>query len=201
MPDFVPKPDGELVAFGDRVVAAMEADEAAYGVTAAQSADLRAKLTAFRNSLASSEAAKAAARTAVAAKDVARDDFERTLRDVVKVVQVNSAVTDASRTAAGLPVHDTVRTSSAPVAPRDLVAVADAAGNADLKFNGNGNSSGARFVVQKKAGSSLEFVNVDVITATSLRVSGLVVGQRCEFRVLARRGKIDSAPSNTASIF
>jgi hypothetical protein len=201
MADYIPKPDGEAAAYGERVVAAIEADEASFGLLPADSLALRAKLDAFKTKLAASDAAKAAAKTAVADKDTARDEFEAALRPTVQRVQLNPVVTDAIRVGAGLPVRDMVRTTSAPIAPRDLVAVADASGSADLKWNANGNASGIRFVVQKKPAGALEFSNVDVVTATKLRVRGLTVGQRCEFRVLARRGSADSGPSNVASIY
>jgi hypothetical protein len=201
MPDYIPKPDNDFLAYGERVVTALEADEVAYGIVAADSLDLRTKLDAFRTALSTSETEKAQARTAVADKDTARDDFEGALRRLVQMIQVSAVVTDAARVAAGLPVRDTVRTVSAPIAPRDLVASADGSGVALLKWSANGNAAGVRFVVQQKVGTALAFSNADVVTATTFRVTGLAVGVRAEFRILARRGGVDSAPSNTAAVY
>ena len=201
MADWFPKPDREAEALGERVVAALEADEVAYGVLPADSARLRGKLTTFRNNLNAADAAKAAQNTSVANKDAARTDFEDDLRAVVKIVQVNPIVTDELRTAAGLPIHDTGRSYHAPIAPRDLVAEAGANGTHRLKFNANGNTSGAMFVIEAKRATDTEFQRVDAITQTTYDAPGFTPGQRVDFRVRARRGTESSDPSNVATVF
>jgi hypothetical protein len=200
MPDWIPKPDVEFVAFADRVVSALEADEAAYGLVAADTLSLRAALTQLSNALGASNVAKNNATTAVAAKDARRAEFEGLLRPIVQRVQVNPNVTDAQRTAAALPIRDTVRTVSAPIAPRDLVAVSDGSGVNSLKWNANGNSSGVEYVVEAKVGPALDFSTVDVTRATSYRHSGRTVGQLVNYRVRARRGAALSEPSNVAGV-
>ena len=200
MGDWFPKPDREAEALGERVVAALEADEVAYGVLPADSARLRGELTAFRNSLNAADAAKAAQNNAVAAKDNARATFEEDLRNVVKVIQVNPIVTDELRNGAGLPVHDGGRSYHAPIPPRDLVAEAGAGGVHRLRYNANGNASGIMFVIEHKRPADAEFQRVDAITQTTYEAAGYVPGQVVHFRVRARRGTELSEPSNVATV-
>jgi hypothetical protein len=110
-------------------------------------------------------------------------------------------VTDATRTAAGIPVRDTVRTFSAPVSPRELVATQASPTSASLAWNSNGNASGVQYVIEKRVNNAGEWLQVDVVTATRYLAQGLTPGVRVDFRVKARRGAQTSDPSNTASIY
>jgi hypothetical protein len=201
MPDYIPKPDGESQSYTDVLIAALELDEAAFGITVAQSLALREAHTRFEDALNAANTAKGAAQVAVAAKDTARTALEQLLRPIVAQIQVNPAVTDADRVAAGIPIRDTTRTFSAPVTPSGLVATADAAGTNLLKWSGAGNSTGIQFVVEAKVGSALEFSTVDVVTATTYRHTGRTPGQQVVYRVRARRGSALSDPSNVATVY
>jgi hypothetical protein len=201
MPDYIPKPDGEMAAFTETVIAALEADEAAYGLVAAQTLALRAAQTAFTGSLTNSNTKKAEAQIAVADKDSKRQELEDALRPIVAQIQVNPIVTDELRLTASLPVRDTVRTVSSPIPPAGLVANADASGVNVLTWNSNGNASGIRYVVEAKIANAGEFSLVDVVTATSYRHLGRTPGQPVLYRVLARRGAETSQPSNVAGVY
>jgi hypothetical protein len=200
MADYIPKPDVEASALIERVVAAIEADEAAFGLLPADSLALRTKLDDFKAKLAASSAAKAAATNAVAAKDVSRVVLEDAFRPLVQRIQVNPAVADATKSGAGLPLRDTTRTTTAPIAPTDLVVVADGAGVNRLKWSANGNTSGIQYVVEAKIGAAVDYSTVDVRTSTTLEHGGRVVGQGVDYRVRARRGDALSAPSNVGSV-
>jgi hypothetical protein len=201
MPDYIPKPDGEAVAYTETLITALESDEAAYGITAAQSLALRAAHTDFENSLNVSNTKKGEAQIAVADKDTKRTALEAALRPIVAQIQVNPVVTDPLRVAAGIPIRDTVRTFSNPVTPSGLVATADAAGTNSLKWSGAGNSTGIQFVVEAKIGAAPEFSTVDVVTATTYRHTGRTPGQQVVYRVRARRGSALSDPSNVATVY
>jgi hypothetical protein len=201
MPDYIPKPDGEAVAYTETLITALESDEAAYGITAAQAIALRAAHTEFENSLNVSNTKKGAAQIAVADKDTKRTALEAELRPIVAQIQVNPAVEDAARVAAGIPIRDTTRTFSNPITPTDLVANADAAGTNSLKWADAGNSTGIQYVVEAKAGSATEFLTVDVVTARTYRHTGRTAGQKVEYRVRARRGSAISDPSNVAVVY
>jgi hypothetical protein len=201
MPDYIPKPDTEALVYTDNLIAALEANEVSYGGVAAEFDPLRVLHTTFENALNAGNTAKADAQVAVAAKDTARSDLEAALRPVVQQIQVNPAVTDASRVAAGIPLRDTVRTFSNPVTPSDLVATADAAGTNSLKWSGAGNASGIQYVVEAKIGAAPTFSTVDVVTATTYRHTGQTPGTPVQYRVRARRGSAISDPSNIAGVY
>lgn len=198
--DWFPKPDTEANALADRIVTAIEADEVAFGLVPADTLRLRAKVAAFAAALVAADAAKAQQNIAVAAKDAARKELEDDLRPTVQRVQVNPAVTDETRTAAGIPVRDTVRSYNAPIAPRDLVAQEGANGVHSLKWNGNGNADGVQFVVEGKAPADADFRRLDAVTTTKYSTEPFARGVRIDFRVRARRGTELSEPSNVASV-
>lgn len=200
MPDQIPKPDVEFSAFAEQVITAFEADEVGYALLPADTLALRSELNAFKSALAAAIAAKSQSTLAVADKDQERKDVEMMLRPIIQRVQVNPNVTDAQRVAAGIRPRDTTRTTSAPIAPRDLVATADGAGTNTLKWNSNGNTSGIQYLIQGKVGPALEFATVDVVTSTTYRHTARVVGQPVLYRVIARRGENVSAPSNSAGV-
>ncbi len=201
MPDYIPKQDRAALAFYTTLLAALAATPAQYGLVAADVTPLSTKRTTFSSALDDADSAKVAASTAVAAKDTALDDVESSVRALVARIQVDPAVSDASRSAAGIPIRDTVRTTSAPIAPRDLVASADAAGVNRLSWNSNGNSVGVQYVVEAKVSTAAEFTIVDVVTATTFHHGGRTAGVPVLYRVRARRGTQTSEPSNVSGVY
>jgi hypothetical protein len=201
MPDYIPKPDGEAVAYTDSLITALQADEASYGLLAGQALELRAAHTAFEDALNFSNTKKGEAQIAVASKDTKRTALEQALRPIVAQIQVNPIVTDPVRVAAGIPIRDTVRTFSNPITPSDLVATADASGTNSLKWSDAGNATGIQYVVESKIGAATEFATVDVVTARTFRHTGRTPGERVEYRVRARRGSALSDPSNVAVVY
>jgi hypothetical protein len=201
MPDYIAKPDTDFAAQMTALIAVLAANEAAYGMAAGAAAPLSAALDTFDTALGTANTAKAAANVAVAAKDQARNDLEGLVRPLIRQIQENPIVTDALRSDAGIPIRDTVRTTSSPVAPSDLVATADAAGTNSLRWSGAGNASGIQFVIEAKVGSAPEFSIIDVVTATSYRHTDRVPGQAVLYRVKARRGSMTSDPSNIAGVY
>ncbi len=201
MPDYIAKPDTDFDAQMVALIAVLAANEAAYGLSAGATSALSAALATFDSALTAANTAKAASNVAVAAKDQARNDLEGLVRPLIRQIQENPVVTDELRSQAGIPIRDTVRTTSAPVAPSDLVATADAAGTNLLRWNGAGNSSGIQFVVEAKIGTSPDFNIIDVVTATSYRHTGRTAGVPVLYRVLARRGSQTSNPSNIAGVY
>ncbi len=201
MGDFIPKSDREAVAYIERALAQLTVTPAVYGVTAAKVTELDALRDDAILKLNASDAAQAASKVAVSAKDAAMLALLAAFRPVVAQIQVNPDVTDEARVTAGLPVRDTTRTVTAPIAPRELVARADASGINALTWNANGNTSGIRFVVQARIFPAADFATVDVVTATSYQHKNQRPGVQVVYRVLARRGGVDSAPSNQASVY
>jgi hypothetical protein len=201
MPDYIKKPDMEFRGQMETLANVLAASFADYGLLAADVMPITNALELFVTRLNQSEAAKAAALTAVANKDEARDALEALVRPMVRQIQERPAVTDEARLAAGIPIRDTVRTSSAPIAPLGLVATLASPRSANLAWNSNGNASGVDYVIEKRVNNAGEWMLVDVVRGTRKLVSGLTAGVRVDFRIRARRGSQTSDPSNTASIY
>jgi hypothetical protein len=201
MPDYIPKPDSEAIVFFDRAIDALELTPANYGIVAADATALRTSLEAFDDSYNAAQDAENSRVAAVAEKNTARAAFEAAFRPLVQQLQVNPAVSDESKTVAGLPIRDLVRTISAPVAPVDLVAVEMSGGAHELAWLSNGNAPGVQYVVEAKTGLAGDFSLVDVVTTTTFRRSGQTPGVRVDYRVRARRRDQNSEPSNVASVF
>ncbi len=201
MPDYIEKPDNDFLAQMTALIGVLAANEVAYGLIVDSTDPLAAELAQFQASLTAANTAKAAAQVAVAAKDTDRLELEGLVRPLIRQIQENPVVTDQLRVEAGIPVRDVVRTTSVPVTPVDLVAVADAAGTNSLRWAGAGNSSGIQFVIEAQVGGVGAFGMVDVVTATSYRHTSRVVGQQVVYRVRARRGSQISDPSNVAVVY
>lgn len=201
MPDWIAKPDVDFQAQMNAVVTALEADEAGYGLVADDTLALRAAVTDFTTKLGAADVAKAASNVAVAAKDASREALEAAIRPTVAQIQVNPVVTDAKRSAAGLPIRDTTRTFTAPIVPLDLVARELAGGVIELRWSANGNTSGIQYRVEKKSGAAVEYSLLDVTSATSYRDTTQPVGTRADYRVIAKRGDSVSPASNVASVY
>ncbi len=201
MPDYIPKPDRAFLAYLTMVLAAIGSQPEAYGTTSLALGPMTAALADFSTSLDAADTAKASAKVAVAAKDADRAELEALFRPFVLRVQTDPSVTDALKTGASLPLRDTTRTFSAPVAPVDLVATADASGTNMLRWSGAGNASGIQFVIEARIGAAADFSTIDVVTATSYRHTGRTPGQTVQYRIRARRGAAVSDPSNAAVVY
>lgn len=201
MPDYIPKADREAEAAMRRTVAWLGNNGEALGLDVPTREGLFERLNVFTDRLNVVDVAKGTLQTRVNEKDTARSNLETEFRRVIQTLQLNPLLTDAMRAESGIPIRDTVRTTSSPVAPRDLVAVADAAGFNSLTWSAAGNAAGVRYVVEAKPAGAAEFSTVDVVTATKFKHGGQTPGRNVVYRVLARRGDVVSPPSNTASVY
>ncbi len=199
--DWFPKPDDQAANRAAQIIAVLNANAAALGITAAEMASLTAARDEFTTALTASDTALANSKVKVATKNQERRELEDLLRPLVQRVQLNPALTDQMRGDAGLPIRDTTRTFSNPVAPSDLVATGGADGVNSLKWAAAGNTSGVQYVVEAKAVGALDWSVVDVTSATSYKHTGQTPGFKLEYRVLARRGAAKSAASNVAAVF
>src|SRR5947209_5731244 len=106
--------DGELLQIATAMAAAISADPAAFGLTAAYAAELTAKIDNFRSDINEQAAAMAKARSRTAAKNASRDDLEGYVcsgRNVAKAAGTPSA----KIASLGLPVSSSKTPSSATV--------------------------------------------------------------------------------------
>jgi len=201
MADYIKKPDSQFGGQMGVIVPSLVATPVAFGLVADDVAGLAALRADFDAKLAAADAAKAALATAVADKDAARKALEAVLRPLIKRVQAAPNVSDETKRAAGIPIHDTVRSTLAPIVVLGLVANLDGPAAALLSWNSNGNSSGVQYRVEKRVNNAGDWMLVDAVNPTRLRVTGLVPGVPVAFRVVARRGAAQAEPSNIASVY
>ncbi len=201
MADYIPKPDEEARVKMAQIVTWLSDNAGLVGLTPAEVTALDDARLSYFASLKAVNTAKTAQQNAVATKDGHRSELEVLVRAAVQRVQVNPAVTDAQRIAAGIPVRDDTRSFNAPTPPLALQATADASGFNALTWEPGSNAAGARYVIEARIGAATEFATVDVVTATTYKHQGRTPGQPVIYRVLARRGEVLSQPSNTASVY
>jgi len=115
MADFLPQADPDFNTFTANFVGYVNSHLAEFGLVAADLAPLVAALSAWTTAIAALGPAVAAAAAATQAKVSAHDALEALVRALVAVIQAKgAAVTDTSKTAAGVPVVDTIRTPIPP---------------------------------------------------------------------------------------
>jgi hypothetical protein len=124
MADFVKTSDQDFRAQASLVYTVVTGSPTTYGQTAGTMITFSDLLDDFTTSLADHVAAQEEARAKTQVKDAARALLEAAYRDVNRVAQVQSGITDGQLAAAGLPVHDSTRTpGSAPTQRAEVQVV------------------------------------------------------------------------------
>ncbi|MEZ6126399.1 MAG: hypothetical protein R3C49_25020 [Planctomycetaceae bacterium] len=107
---FIPASEGDFDSFVRQFVSRITQNPSLYDVTPERATLLESQLVNWDANYAAAVAARDAAKAAVVSKDEARATLEETVRSVARLIQANDTISDAARTAAGLPVHKTTRT-------------------------------------------------------------------------------------------
>lgn len=113
MSGYVPDSDSGFDSFASTFVSALSATPANYALTAGQVAPLAGLKTTWDTAFADLTVKQAAAHAATAAKTSARAGLETVIRQLVQIVQNSDGVSDADKTAAGIPLLDTTKTPAA----------------------------------------------------------------------------------------
>lgn len=124
----IPSNQRELQAYAQTVLAYVNANLAALGLVAADTATLSANVTASGTALGAHDTAANSARSARAAKDVAVSATEKSLRQLLRKVKANPALSDPQREGLGIGVPDRAATLTAmataiPAFTRPVIAV------------------------------------------------------------------------------
>lgn len=115
MPDFIPASDAVFNGWAAQFKAYATANAVALGLSPANVADLAAASGAWNISFGALEAAKAAARGAVGAKDTDRRAYVEVIRTLTAIIQANPAVTDQQRGELGITIAKTPGVIPVPV--------------------------------------------------------------------------------------
>lgn len=199
--DLIPTMDAALLTFGTTLAAAVTAAPASFGLAAADIAPVSADVNQFGQALQDVDALKAELASAVRQKEQIRLNVEAGLRSVARRIQADPAVTDDTRSNAGIPIRDFRPSSTAPNPPTDLVAAGLVSGVNELSWDRNGNLPNTEFVIEAMKGAETTFSQVDVTRAARYRHTGQTVGVKVIYRVRARRDGISSDNCREAGVY
>jgi len=122
MRDYIPRKDGDLVAWSANFASEVVGHIAAWGIPEQDAVDLQ---TATTNFALIYRKANSAARTSglVTAKDTARKILVKMIRGLVNFQLKNPIITDAERVDMKIPVYDKVRTSRFNIVTRPKITI------------------------------------------------------------------------------
>jgi len=123
MPDYIPDTDAEFRAWLKNFLDYANANLAALGLVAADTAPLGTAATTFNTAMDNNIAAQAAAKAAVESKETSRAAAEVLVRALAQRIQADGTVLDAQRHSLGLNVRATTRTPVAVPATRPVATI------------------------------------------------------------------------------
>ncbi len=115
---YIPRADGTFDTWQHHFGIYVTAHFLELGLTVEEVTGLKKVMLPWRSAFEAHGAARAAAKAARIAKTDRRGDYERTIREVVRRIQSNEAVTDAQRAALGITVRDAEPTPAPAPTPR-----------------------------------------------------------------------------------
>lgn len=113
----------------------------------------------------------------------------------------NDNVTDSLIELIGFDVKTQNSGSSGISVPTALLVNGTSDGINHLRFNRNGNRQGTNFIIEAKIDDSNTWVIIDVITNTKYDHKNQTPGVKIQYRVRAKRGDLESTPSNVAVVY
>lgn len=201
MPNFSTMTAGEISLFIADFSTIANANLAALSYVAADITAINAKKTALDNAIAAAEAARLASVAATTALKIAHKAAQLDISSRSKFIAANTAVAPVLKAQLGLPPADTVPSTNAPVTPLNLAVTGTPDGTNLLKWKSNGNLPRTMYDIYAKIGAATAWTLVRTITATKFTHSGQTAGVKALYRITARRGAVESIPSNEAVIY
>lgn len=169
------------------------------GLSSGQTSMFNALANAFEDAYDESQAAKVTSKAKTGQKDAVRQSSETVFRNAAKMIGANMDVTAELKGDLGL------KTTTTPVAPinppTELSATGYANGDNVLVWRRNGNSKGAMFMIEAKAGTAANWSLVDSTNRTRYTHANQTPGLEIKYRVYSKRGEVSSSPSNQASVY
>lgn len=123
--DYVPENDAQFSVWADSFVATVETNEAGYGLTTDDVAELKALEADWDGKFAELISTRDAAKSATVEKDESRSAYETKIRQLAQKIQNDPAVSEGLKVDAGLPAYSKTRTP-VPVPTTSPIAEIDA---------------------------------------------------------------------------
>jgi hypothetical protein len=186
--------DPEYVAALQMVLPIINANKTVLNVSTAQYTELSNLVTAYTTQYGTANTAKAAAKSAVAQKDINKKATRTVINSWAKTWRANPAVPDALLESLLIAPHNVIPNHTPPSTPAQLVALADGQGYVELRWKKNGNKPGTQFVIEKQseAGNDWDFAGV---TTKSKFETSANPGTYIAYRVTAVRAGEHSNPT------
>lgn len=192
----IPSKDAEYRTWLNNFATVALANAAELDLTTGQTTNITALSTAFTNAYTASQAGKASLKGMISTKDNMRKASEELIRSVAKLINANDNISDQLKADLGINV---LPTPVGPVAvPEDLVVHTFQSGVNALSWKRNGNAYGTTFLIEYQLPGSSTWTILTSATSVRYDHEGQVAGQQIAYRVSAKRGTIQSGPSNVA---
>jgi hypothetical protein len=176
-------------------------NKTALGLTAGDITTLTTVQGTYGTAYSAMVTARAAAKGATSTKNTAHSALIADLRSLARRIYAIPGIDPALIADLGLPVHSGTRTPVVPSAPSSLVALAQANGDVQLKWNRSGNPRGVVFWLEEKTETGDWTLFGTTLKRTHVQ-SGQTPGETKYYRVRASsaNGAV-SAPSNVAVVY
>jgi hypothetical protein len=176
------------------------ADPAKYGVTTTQVTSISDKSNDLKQKMTARQTADDALKSAVLAQRGSRESVEPELSYLNITIKANPAVSDADKQSIGIEPNKPP-SYTPPARPEDLVVNGFEDNRNVLKWKRAGNKPNTQFIIECKKGSVTEFTYLDTTAETSYQHLGVAPGERCVYRVKAKRAGEESTYSNEAVVY
>ncbi|MEQ1605775.1 MAG: fibronectin type III domain-containing protein [Pyrinomonadaceae bacterium] len=196
-----PVNDAEFAIWLKNFINKSNANLAALNMTAAQTADLQAKLTTFEGDLDLKQQKKEESVAQTALVKTERAELNKIVGLLNNGIKSIDGLAPNIIEEIGLNVNESTGSGSAPTAPSDLVVTGTSDGTNHLKWKRNGNRQGTIFVIEGKFGDAATWTIVDVVTSSNYDHTNQTPGVKAQYRIKAKRGDLESGPSNTAVVY
>lgn len=121
--DYIPRPDAEFKEWLESFLEYVNVNFAALGLTIAENAELQAFGAAWLNAYQEQLDAETNLAAKTQSKVTAKSNLEPFVRQLVKAIQANRAVTNEQRAALQITIPDTIRTATPTPATRPMARI------------------------------------------------------------------------------
>lgn len=192
----IPNKDAEYRTWLNNFATVAAANATALDLTTGQTTQITALATAFTNAYIASEAGKANLKGLISTKDGMRGASQDQVRSVAKLINANPNI--PSQLKADLGINVSPAPMGPVVIPSDLVVNGSQSGVNTLTWKRNGNAYGTNFLIEYKPEGASSWTMLTSVTSVRFEHMGQTPGAQVAYRVSAKRGSVQSAPTPAA---
>ncbi len=201
--DWIVGNEAGFAAQVEQFLAALDTPEGrtATGLSAAELAALRTEHTTLAGALDTRTEREAALRETVRLIEDTHTGLESNFRKAARAAQNATGMTDALRTAAGLPLRETSPSGPPPIpSVQDLIVLPSTSGKNFLDWSGP-TGGGIQYLIHGKKAGTTEFALLDAVTGTEYSHQGAGIGVQWTYYIVPKRRGDSGEPSNEATVY